>query len=87
MPFCSGCGAEIDINDAFCPSCGNQLQARRQPRLNQNQNINISMSPADNVCPNCHGTRTVATHFVNPINGQDMVRMLRCGTCRGRGTV
>jgi RNA polymerase subunit RPABC4/transcription elongation factor Spt4 len=87
MPFCSSCGQETDGNAAFCPSCGNQLQPRKQSRLNQNQNMNTNMNTNNNVCPKCHGTGIAPTYFLNPLTGQEVTKMLQCRTCHGTGPV
>jgi len=38
--FCSNCGNKFDDSSAFCPKCGKETGAYRQPNQQRNSNIN-----------------------------------------------
>ena len=47
MAFCIKCGAQIEDNAPFCPSCGAQQQQGGNPNANNNFNANYSQPAGD----------------------------------------
>jgi hypothetical protein len=59
MPYCSSCGARIDIRDSFCSNCGIQIRATQQSNLNPPGRTIVGSIR----CPKCKGTGEVETWF------------------------
>lgn len=53
-PTCSGCGASISSDDAFCPECGKKLSKQQESsKSGFCSKCGAKMKPSDKFCPEC----------------------------------
>lgn len=64
MPFCPGCGTQVDTNSSFCRSCGSALkpQALSNPMATD--------APPERMCPNCGSQLGAQGTFCPTCNSQ-----------------